>query len=895
MPRKFPARSRTRALSLATCQTLEHRTLLSWTLLEIGTVTATSSYTGSATAGTLVGGGQTISNSGPSDNFTFLYDTYASGDATITARILSVSATNTTARSGIMIRNGLTTDAKSVYLGFDQGKDLSLIARDTTAGNAREVQDNPDLSTPWWLRLVRQGNVFKTYTSYDGSNWGPHAEVTLTMTGTIYLGLAVSSNWSVSTSPNTTVYDSVSYSNSAVIPALGNVRIRADFPASTVLTTKQSFGLNIWGGLDATVAQNTSYQSNLAYMKPGLIRYHAAEQLRPYTQTQGWLDTADRDGDGYTDWYGPTINTALNATKNLGADRLVTVTGWTSQFDTNNDGKLDTDKYAAYGKWVADLVRIMNVTYGQNIKYLEPFNEKDDRVDMYNTAAEGTELGQVYNAVVTAVKAVDPNIIIGGGSFREGWNNTVFTPFMQATAPNLGFVSYHQYGTGSSTTTDFDIYESAQNASSHIANMRSLTNGNVSATTPLFIDEYNIYNDYTLDTTGKMRGMKGAVFSALYVADSVRTGSVAGTALWNDRDGTFGTMDTSYVRRPTAHLLNLLNNFFIGRVAVTSTSERFAVDALSVENGTARVVMLINRSTTSRTVNLDLAGWTPPSSTYNDYALTSSSTPTATTRNTSGLASGVSVAAETVRVLVFPYDSQPTVTARFVGDGSAQRSLVKYATYTFSSPVTVGPGAFTLTRTSDSQTFPVTASNPSGDGTTWLVSVTGGLGVTSQGLPDGRYQLTFSRTQITDAYNFPISASSPNLAPLTFHRFFGDYDGNTAINNADLLRLRRTQNKSLGDPGYLAYFDFDGNNTVNATDVAEFMARYGKILPTAPASLSAATSSSPTVASSPQPVAAFAPIAPFVLASATPTAQAPPKPIRFSLTALLLPEDWRVT
>src|SRR5207248_68837 len=43
---------------------------------------------------------------------------------------------------------------------------------------------------PYWLRLVRVGNLFTGSASYDGQNWTTVGSATIVMSGTIYVGLA---------------------------------------------------------------------------------------------------------------------------------------------------------------------------------------------------------------------------------------------------------------------------------------------------------------------------------------------------------------------------------------------------------------------------------------------------------------------------------------------------------------------------------------------------------------------------------------------------------------------------------------------------------------------------------------------------------------------------------
>src|SRR5262249_50294140 len=55
----------------------------------------------------------------------------------------------------------------------------------------------PGLRAPFWVRLVRQGNLFTGFVSLDGQNWGtPVGSDTIAMPQAMLVGLAVTSHTS---------------------------------------------------------------------------------------------------------------------------------------------------------------------------------------------------------------------------------------------------------------------------------------------------------------------------------------------------------------------------------------------------------------------------------------------------------------------------------------------------------------------------------------------------------------------------------------------------------------------------------------------------------------------------------------------------------------------------
>jgi len=84
-------------------------------------------------------------------------------------------------------------------------------------------------------------------------------------------------------------------------------------------------------------------------------------------------------------------------------------------------------------------------------------------------------------------------------------------------------------------------------------------------------------------------------------------------------------------------------------------------------------------------------------------------------------------------------------------------------------------------------------------------------------LADGIYTLAIDPTKVT-ANGVPMAAA----ASVTFHRLFGDMNGNKTVNNGAYGLFRNAFLKSAGEPGFDAAFDFDGNGVVNNLDYGSF-------------------------------------------------------------------------
>jgi beta-glucanase (GH16 family)/regulation of enolase protein 1 (concanavalin A-like superfamily) len=117
----------------------------------------------------LQGGGSNLV--GTADQMHFLHQPVI-GDATITARILSVDTTAYHAKTGVMIRESTAVGARSASVTWGPVNQLAdFNHRTSTNGSATSASTSRDITEPPWLRLTRRGNVFTSYRSPDGIAW----------------------------------------------------------------------------------------------------------------------------------------------------------------------------------------------------------------------------------------------------------------------------------------------------------------------------------------------------------------------------------------------------------------------------------------------------------------------------------------------------------------------------------------------------------------------------------------------------------------------------------------------------------------------------------------------------------------------------------------------------
>ncbi|GGA53756.1 hypothetical protein GCM10011507_01130 [Edaphobacter acidisoli] len=159
-----------------------------WTDLDVGGVILAGSASYSNGTFTVNGAGTSIG--GTADQFNYAYQAVASTDYTITARVVSLTDTNSGAQAGVMIRETLAAGSTMADINLTPANGVTWVYRSTTgAGGSR----SPGFVAPYWVRVVRSGNTFISYYSPDGVNWTQQGTVTISMASNAYIGLVVSS------------------------------------------------------------------------------------------------------------------------------------------------------------------------------------------------------------------------------------------------------------------------------------------------------------------------------------------------------------------------------------------------------------------------------------------------------------------------------------------------------------------------------------------------------------------------------------------------------------------------------------------------------------------------------------------------------------------------------
>src|ERR1700733_598344 len=260
------------AASAASSVTAQSTVTPSWSNEDIGSVSAAGSYSVSGGTFTVNGSGADIWNQ--ADAFQFV-STPLTGDGSITARVVSQTNTNGWAKAGVMFRETLTPGATNAFAAITPSNGVVYQARPSTGATSIDVTVGPIVSTPYWVQVVRAGNVFTAYYSANGTTWTSMGSQTMTMASQAYVGLAVSSHNNGTLS--TAVFDNVTITSGTPAPQAPTVPtglVASNVTAST-LTLSWTASSNPSSGVGgyyvyrngsstplATVTSGTSYNDS---------------------------------------------------------------------------------------------------------------------------------------------------------------------------------------------------------------------------------------------------------------------------------------------------------------------------------------------------------------------------------------------------------------------------------------------------------------------------------------------------------------------------------------------------------------------------------------------------------------------------------------------------------
>jgi regulation of enolase protein 1 (concanavalin A-like superfamily) len=181
-----------------------------WVSIGIGETGLKGSSAYSAGAFIVNGSGVDIWDT--ADGFHFVYQEI-SGNFDLSARVVRHEDDTLFVKAGIMVREQLTPQSRTVALCLELSTDgtpqkiSTMLSRSAEGDSIIVVADTREATPPYWVRLTRSDSMFTAYGSTDGINWAAQATDTVALGSTVYAGLCVSSHNVQKL--NTAVFDNV--------------------------------------------------------------------------------------------------------------------------------------------------------------------------------------------------------------------------------------------------------------------------------------------------------------------------------------------------------------------------------------------------------------------------------------------------------------------------------------------------------------------------------------------------------------------------------------------------------------------------------------------------------------------------------------------------------------
>lgn len=160
-----------------------------WQTTDIGAVGKAGTASASGGTFTVSGAGADIWSS--ADAFRFAYRQLAA-DGTIVARVATVQNVNAWTKGGVMIRQSLTAGSAHAAIYVSPSRGISFQRRPSSG--ALTVATTVTGAAPAYVRLARAGGVITASTSNDGTTWKTVGQQTVSLSGAVWVGLAVSSH-----------------------------------------------------------------------------------------------------------------------------------------------------------------------------------------------------------------------------------------------------------------------------------------------------------------------------------------------------------------------------------------------------------------------------------------------------------------------------------------------------------------------------------------------------------------------------------------------------------------------------------------------------------------------------------------------------------------------------
>lgn len=214
-----------------------------WQSVDVGPISATGSASFANETFANTGSGEDIE--GTADSFHFIYRKI-SGDATVTAKVASMTYIHDWAKAGVMIRESLDADARNAFTAVTPANGVIFQKRSETGSGTNSLIAFGS-AAPLWLRIQRVGDQVSAYHSADGINWAQTGNTeTVSMGKEVYIGMAFTSHLDGTLGAASFEQVEVGHAGNAVVPPSFSLEGGTYFTAQTVSLTTSTPGATIY-------------------------------------------------------------------------------------------------------------------------------------------------------------------------------------------------------------------------------------------------------------------------------------------------------------------------------------------------------------------------------------------------------------------------------------------------------------------------------------------------------------------------------------------------------------------------------------------------------------------------------------------------------------------------
>jgi len=220
-----------------------------WRKIDIGRVARIGDTSISGGTYTVTGSGRDIWNQQDEAHYAFQA---LRGNGSITAKVNSLTNTDANAKAGVMLRESLQDGSRFAFMTVTPTNGIAFQRRTSAFGSVV----NKSVSTveaPYWVKLVRTGNVFTSYRSEDGASWTLVGQETIAMSAAVFVGLCNTSHNNAVL--NTSTFDNISVTGGSAPPwtsqDIGAVGVAGSSNFDGTTYTVSGSGADIWNNADA--------------------------------------------------------------------------------------------------------------------------------------------------------------------------------------------------------------------------------------------------------------------------------------------------------------------------------------------------------------------------------------------------------------------------------------------------------------------------------------------------------------------------------------------------------------------------------------------------------------------------------------------------------------------